>query len=381
MSSQITLPRVALATELSLLQSVISKYVTIPILDTVRFQVAGDKLRLTASSIDVALTTEIALTGLVHEPEAWCVPIKPLAQLVTLFEKDEVTLEWVEGRVRVQCGRSKHLLPCYDAADFPEPETVDAELVTINGELLAAMLKHTAFAVFALANDVRQSDSKFTGLHVTLADGTLTIAATNKLRLAIARTPLVGADFAVIAPQQVIPALRKFNSGDVELGVTTNGNLMLVRSAGRQLTIRLLVDKPLDWPGLFPATYAHVAEVESDALANSLRRALVTSTDAPSFVVNGLKWTANSSELLIESRDGDGGKSDEALPISCPSLNGGSICLGMNGVQVLDYLNLDVSGEKTRVEMTEGLHVIRLTPTVAKEFSYEYLVNTVNLKW
>jgi hypothetical protein len=156
---------------------------------------------------------------------------------------------------------------------------------------------------------------------------------------------------------------------------------MVVRSAGRQRTMRLLIDKPLDWINLLPTTYAHTVEVESDLLANSLRRALVTSTDAPSFVVNGLKWTAGSNELLIESRDGDKGKSDEMLPITCPSLNGGSITLGMNGTQVLDYLNLDVVGERTRVEMTKGLHVIRLTPAVAKEFSYEYLVNTVTLKW
>jgi DNA polymerase III sliding clamp (beta) subunit (PCNA family) len=339
-------------------------------------------LRLTASSIDVTLTTEIVLAGLLNEPESWCVPIKPLAQLVSLFEKDEVTFEQTDtGRVKVQCGRSKHLLPLSHADDFPEPEMVDAETVAIKGELLAAMLKHTAFAVLPLAGDVRQSDVKFTGLHVTLADGTLTIAATNKLRLAIARTPLADAEFAIIAPQQSIPALRKFNEGDVEIGVTANGNLMVVRSAGRTLIMRLLIDKPLDWPSLFPAAYDHVVEVETDALEGSLKRALVTSTDQPSFVVNGLKWTAGGNELLIESRDGDEGKSDEALAITCPSLNGNSIILGMNGTQVIDYLALDIAGEMTRMEMSEGLHVVRLSPVAAKEFAYEYLVNTVGLKW
>jgi DNA polymerase III sliding clamp (beta) subunit (PCNA family) len=377
----ITLSRATLATELALLQTVISKYATIPILQTVRVE-AGEVLRLTASSIDVTLTCELPLPGLVNEPESFCVPIKPLAQLVALFEKDEITLERTDnGRVKVQCGRSRHYLPCHHASDFPEPDAVEAETVVIKGELLSAILNHTAFAVFAMASDVRTGDQKFTGLHWTLANGQLTIAATNKLRLAIARVPLAGLDFAVIVPQQVIPVLRKFNTGDVEIGVSANGNLMMVRADNRLLTMRLLVDKPLDWATLFPANYDHVAEVESGVLADSLKRALVTSDDKPSFVINGLKWQVGGGELQIESRDGDQGKSEESLPITCPSLNGNTITLGMNGPQVIDYLNLDIAGEKTRVELTEGLHVVRLSPVAAREFSYEYLVNTINLKW
>jgi DNA polymerase III sliding clamp (beta) subunit (PCNA family) len=247
--------------------------------------------------------------------------------------------------------------------------------------LLSAILNHTAFAVFAATGDVRTGDQKFTGLHWTLVDGQLTIAATNKLRLAIARTPLQGSDFAVVTSQQSIPALRKLSTGEVEIGVSANGNLMLVRSAGRLLTMRLLVDKPLDWVSLFPAKYDHAAEIETSVLADSLKRVLVTSDDKPSFVIDGLKWLVSAGELQIESRDGDQGKSEESLPIVCPSLNGNSVTLGMNGTQVLDYLNLDVAGEKTRVEITEGSHVIRLSPVAAREFEYEYLVNTIGLRW
>lgn len=375
----ITVPRTALAAELSLLLSVISKYATLPIQQTIRFD-AGDTLRLTASSIDVALTTEIPLPGLVNEPESYCLPAKSLGQLVSLFDKDEVTFEQTDnGRVKVQCGRSKHLLPRHNVSDFPEPDRADMQMATISGETFAAMLKHTAFAVFPLANDVRQSDSKFTGLHFTLADGTLTIAATNKLRLAIARTPVTGAEFAVIAPQQIIPALKRFNSGTVEIGA--NDNLMIVRAGSRQLTSRLLVDKPLDWAGLFPKSYEHVAEADSGELAASLRRALVTSAEQASFVVNGLKWSVGSHELLIESRDGDDGKSDEVLPITCPTINGDTITLGVNGGQVVDYLSLDVAGEKTRIEITPNAHVFRLSPVTPQAFEYEYLVNTVGLKW
>jgi DNA polymerase sliding clamp subunit (PCNA homolog) len=377
----ITVSRAELSAELTLLQSVVSKYATMPILDTVRFE-ASDKLRLTASSIDVTLTTEIALPGLVNESESWCVPIKPLVRLVSLFEKDEVALEQVEnGRVRVQCGRSKHLLPLLPVAEFPEPDAVEAEMITVKGRLLAAILSHTAFAVLPQAGDLRQGDQKFTGLHLTLASGTLTVAATNKLRLAIARTRLTGSDFAVILPQSVIAPLKRFNDDDIQLGVSANGNLMTVRAGSRQLTARLMVDKPLDWSSLFPKSYTHSIEIDSETLSGSLKRVLVTSDDRPSFVVNGLKFTLANDELKIESRDGDYGKSDESLPITCPSLNGEPVYVGVNGPQVVDYLALDIAGEKTKLEITPDIHVFRLSPVTLKEFDYEYLVNTIKLKW
>jgi DNA polymerase-3 subunit beta len=320
--------------------------------------------------------------------DAALVFVKSLRQTVA-WSAEEAALEYTARIYEQQIAQlakeggdgARHFLPYHHASDFPEPDAVDAETATIKGELLNAMLSHTAFAVFAFANDVWQGDQKFTGLHWTLVDGQLTIAATNKLRLAIARAPLTSSDFAVITPQQVVPALRKFNAGDVEIGVSANGNLMLVRTGGRLLTMRLLVDKPLDWVTLFPAKYDHAVEVETGVLADSLKRALVTSDDKPSFVINGLKWQVGGDELRIESRDSDQGKSEELLPITCPSLNGNTITLGMNGVQVVDYLNLDIAGEKTRVELTEGSHVVRLSPVVAKEFSYEYLVNTISLKW
>jgi DNA polymerase III sliding clamp (beta) subunit (PCNA family) len=167
----------------------------------------------------------------------------------------------------------------------------------------------------------------------------------------------------------------------VEIGVSASGNLMMVRAGGRLLTMRLLVDKPLDWVSLFPAKYDHAAEIETSVLADSLKRALVTSDDKPSFVINGLKWQVGGDELHIESRESDHGKSEESLSITCPSLNGNVITIGINGTQVVDYLSLDVAGEKTQVEITEGSHVIRLSPVAVKEFEYEYLVNTIGLRW
>ncbi len=374
----IILPRIQLAAELALLQSVVSKYATIPILDTVRFEVLGDHLHLTASSIDVTLTSEIALPGLVNEPESWCVPAKSLGQLVNLLNGDEIELSVADnGRIKVQCQKSKHMLPYLSATDFPDVERADAEMVILKGDLWATALKHVLFAVMQPTGEVRQSDHKFTGLHVTLADGKLVLAATNKLRLAMATLAINGPEFSVILPHQSLPALQKFTGTEIQFGVS--GNFAVLKSGARMLTIRLLDDKPFKWAELFPAKYDHMTEIVADELDGALRRALITASERATFVVNGLKWTFGGNELLIESRDGDNGKSDEVIAITCPTLNGDSLSIGVNGQQVVDYLG--VIGDRTRCEFTAGANMVRLSPTTPKEFNYEYLVNTVNLKW
>jgi len=376
----ITLPRKELAAELALLQTVVGKLTTIPVLGAVKIE-AGERLKLTASNIDMTLVSELELPGLMNEPESYCVPAAPLARLVDLFDKDEVTLSPPEnGRVKVQCGRSKHLLPYWPAAEFPTVDHYELATTTISGELWSEILKHTTFAMLEHKGDIRQSDQKFTGLHLTLADGKLTVAATDKLRLAIATIPLDGPVFSVIVQQMAIPALKRFSSGTVEIGV--GGHLdgfLVVRQGARTLVVRLLDDKPLPWTTLFPASYAHTAEIATDELSAALKRALVTAAERASFVVNGLKWTMSGNELLIESRDGDRGKSDELVALSCPSLNGDALSLGINGQQVVDYLAL--AGEKTRCEFTAGANVVRLSPVEKAAFDYQYLTNVVNLRW
>lgn len=371
-----TISRQQLTAELTLLSAALKKKETLPILSYVKLEFQGTRLTQTATNLNVTLTSELGLLA-GSNPESYCLPLRQLSQLIKLFDGDEVHLTTrANSRIEVKCGSSRHLLPSQPEAEFPDVDRATlTEAITINSERLTLMLEHISFAVLVPQGDLRQSEQRFTGIAVTLSDNELTVAATNKLRLAIARTKVTGPEFSVIIEAQAADILRGFE-GEVQLGLMDN--FFIAKCGPRQLITRIFMDKPFDWKAMFPIDYAHQVELQSEPLAKALRRALVTGRESARFVIDGLKWTLSGDTLAIESKGGDSGKSDERLAITCPSLNGSSLAFGVNGASLLEYLSLT---EKTLCQFSEGKSVIRFTPVTAKEFEYEFLANTVNLRW
>lgn len=368
--------RQQLAAELTLLSAALEKKETLPILSYVKLEFQGTRLTLTATNLNVTLTSELSLLA-GSNSESYCLPLRQLSQLIKLFEGDEVHLTTrASQRIEVKCGSSKHLLPSQPEVEFPDVDRATlTEATTISSERLSPMLDHVSFAVLVPQGGLRQSEQRFTGIAVTTSNGELTVGATDKRHLAIARTRAEGPEFSIIIEAQAADILRGFE-GEIQLGLTDN--FFIAKCGPRQLITRIFMDKPFDWKAMFPIDYVYQVELQSEPLAKALRRALITGKESARFVVDGLKWTLSGDTLAIESKGGDAGKSHEQLSIQCSSLNGSSLALGVNGASLLEYLSLT---DKTLCQFSEGKSVIRFTPIAAKEFEYEFLASTVNLRW
>lgn len=369
--------RQQLVTELALLSAVREKKDTLPALSHVLMETGSDALlKLTVTNLNETLISNKVAVLSGSDPETCCVPLRQLSQLIKLLDGNEVKLTILSsGRLEVKSNQSKHILPTLKVEEFPETDSAKVETFPIAASLLGPMLSHVLFAKLVPSGDLRLTEQKFTGIHLTLKDNELTIAGTDRLRLAIARCKVNGPDFSIVVDAQGAEVLQGFE-GEVKIGASES--FFVAESEGHKLVSRTFSDKPFDWKAMFPVDYAHQVELQSEPLAKALRRALVTGKESARFVIDGLKWTLSGDMLAIESKGGDSGKSDEQLAIQCPSLNGSSLALGVNGASLLEYLSLT---EKTLCQFSEGKSMIRFTPVTAKEFEYEFLANTVNLRW
>lgn len=368
-----TVNRKALADELAALQSVAERRTTMPILEYVMLGLVGDELTLTASSLDVSLITEVQAEG-----EAWggCVPCKQLYQLARLLDAETVTFKPDEHSVVIKAGRAKHKLPLARAGEFPEIEQADSERVSVPAETFAEMLNSVAFAVMQPSDGLSNSQQRFTGVNMIVRDGVLSLTATNITRLATVSCAVESSlQLDVIIPGDALPALRMLTTGTVEIGLT--GTLICFVNGQRRLYIRRLHDDKFpDWKAMFPQAYEHEAKIATADLGAAIKRALITGSEGR-LVTLGLRWTWANGGLLIETRGGDRGKSDELVAIECPSLNGQPVVLGMNGQQVLDALSL--LGERMTCRFSNGTNVVELVPD-SSPVGFTYYINTVSLK-
>lgn len=368
-----TVPRKPLLDELALLTTVAgARNTVLPVLHYVKLGLVDGLLTLTASNVDVSLVTQVEASG-----DNWegCLHCAQLYNLVKLLYEDTLTFRINDnGSVELKAGKSKHLLPAYDLADFPTIQQAEANQLTLPAPLFNQMLDSVAFAAMVPADDLKPSQYRFTGVSLIVKDGQLRLTGTNIARLASVVTQ-VDADMEMetIIPSQAVAALASMKQGDINLSITDN--LIHVRNGVRQLSaLRLNDDKFPDWQAMFPAGYAHQVQVASGELGAAIKRTMLTQNEGR-FVIIGQRWTWANDELLIETKGGDKGKSDEVL--SVVGLNGSSVTLGMNGRQVLEGLSL--LGEQVTMRFNADTFVVELAPAESA-IDFRYYINTVSLR-
>ena len=365
----ITINRKSFSEELALLLPAVGKFNVIPALTCVLLDFNGERLRMTATDLNITLQTEISATG---DPYTYALPLKQLSSLVKLFDGEDVTLtEKPNSRVDVRCGQSKHLLVATSATEFPESDPVVGSTATIAAPLLTSMLKAASISTLPDNGVVKAADQMFTGVQMSIGNGKLQLQASRKTTLAVAECPLEAPKMSAIIPPQAVNALMSFDKGEISFGATEN--FATFCNGDRSITARLLMGKFPDWSGVLPK-FKSTLTVNSAALADAVRRAMLT-TDVTNWErFEGLKFTFQSDSLRVESRGGDRGKSDESITATS-TLNGDKIEFGVNGSQWLDFLKL---GESVSCELPEKPAVVRLKPA-GLDFDFYYVVCGVNL--
>lgn len=365
--------RKVLLNELALLQTVAETKTTLPVLAYIKFEFDGERLVLTATNIDVSIITEIQAEG-----EAWsgCLPSAQLYALVKLLADETISFQRKDDRMEIKAGKAKHKLPVLPVTDFPAIERHESEGVAIDAATFSQMLDHVAFASLVPSDGIKASNQKYTGVDLSVKEGQLQLAATNITRFATVSHSIGSSlSFEVIIPNQAIGPLAVVKDGSLSIDVSPHHAHFA--NGPRHIYTRLIDDRFPDWKSLFPKSYEHTAEIASADLGAAIKRAMLTQGEGRLIIV-GLRWTWASDELLIETRGGDRGKSDEVVSIACPSLNGSSVALGMNGQQVLDALPL--LGEKVMCTFSDGTFIVELKPQQPSPINFVYYINTVTLK-
>ena len=172
---------------------------TLPVLQTVRLEAQNGGLTLTATDLEIGVTTAIAAN--VATPGTICVPARLLGEYISQLPSEPVhlTLKPEGHRLRLSCGRFVANLATQDAAEFPAlPAGNEARALTLDASRLRQAVARVAFA--AARDDARPV---LTAVLFDFGPEGLTLAAADGFRLARARLAGVVAD-----PQQLLVPVR-----------------------------------------------------------------------------------------------------------------------------------------------------------------------------
>lgn len=356
--------RKQLADELALLQVVAERKSTIPVLSTVRMVVADGMVQLTATDLDMSLSTQVPAAG---ESWAGCVPSKQLYELTRLFNGDTVEFSpnpQGNERLQVKWGKSKHLLPTLPVNQFPQLEQPQPKMVTISGAIL-----RTAIERAIACTSIKGSQAWMHGVAFRSHDGYLHIVASNNPQTAVSAiaSPLT---LDLLLHVNAATALVKLLSdGDVSMGA--NDNQFILTQGNRTFVSRLLDAKFPDWRPLIPASFQHTVTLDPEPSRQAFRLASVTAREM-ALIPIPLRLTIAKDELIVETAESERGHSSETLVITCPTLNGERLTRGVNGQHFIGFLDAEA---KTVMSFNDDLRLIQLS--YEGEPDYRYITMTL----
>jgi DNA polymerase-3 subunit beta len=178
-----------------------------------------------------------------------------------------------------------------------------------------------------------------TGVRLEIEGSTITMAATDRYRLAVrelAWSPeQTGLEAIALVPARTLADTAKAlaNADKVTVALATPGageGLVGFEGSGRRTTSRLLDGEFPKYKSLLPAESATVATVSTAGLVESVRRvALVAERNTP------IRLSFSAGEVTLEAGSGDEAQASESLDAT---LDGDDISIAFNPAYLLDGL-------------------------------------------
>ena len=286
-------------------RAVTTRASTTPALNGVRADVAGNRLTVVGTDLDLTVRVEVEAIGL--DDGSFVAPARLAADIVRSLEPGAVTFEGGDDEVEISAARSRFVVRTYPVEDFPVLADPKAVQVTLPAPVLAEALRQV---VRAASND--DARPLLTGVLVAADDGGTRLVATDSYRLALRDVrdtgPLAEGADQILVParaltelQRLLPSAGAKDEAGSGVGFSVSDLDATFSVGGVRLTTRLLDGKFPDYRQLIPPGYPNTLRVGREALLDALRRVRLLVRDNTTPV--RLSMRPGSVELTVVSQE------------------------------------------------------------------------------
>ena len=351
---------------------------------------------LTLSCFDYEVSARVRVRADVTEPGEFLIPGRLLVEIVRSLPQHPVEFGDDPDGVSVTCGDAAFMLTPLPLAEYPQLPELPQLAGTVDGGALAAAIGQVTPA--ASRDDTLPM---LTAVNVELDGKTMTLAATDRYRLAVREldwSPAPGAGdqgrIALLVPARTLSdaarmmshppvvqvVLRHGSDGSGALpdggsGPGTAEAMIGFETGERRLTTRLLAGEFVRYRSRFPEEFGCTAELPADAFTEAVRRvALVAERGTP------VQLTFGPGRVTITGATQGQAKAKESVPAD---FSGDEPSIAFSPQYLLDGVvaaSAAQPGEaapeaaRVRLRFTSATKPAVITPASAAADDFRYLV-------
>ncbi len=350
---------------------------TAPVLAGLLLEVEASTLKI--SGFDLEVSTQISIDAAVEQAGKVLVSGRLLADISRALPNIPVTIATDGQKVNLECGTSRFTLLTLSVEDYPKLPDMPQIGGTVDGTLFT-----TAVAQVAIASGRDETLPALTGIRIEIEGNTLTLAATDRYRLAVreitwdSKVSNVSATALVLGRTLNETAKALTTAQNIELAFSVRDgaveSLVGFSGAGRTTTTRLIDGEFPKYRSLFPETSSTTALIEKSVLLEAVKRvSLVAERNTP------IRLAFTSDGLSLEAGTGDEAQASEAIEAQ---VSGDDVLIAFNPQYLIDGLNAVVGDFVSMAFVSSSKPAVltgALDAATAADQSYRYLLMPVRI--
>jgi len=354
--------------ELDLVQGVVERKTTIPILSNLLLEATGSVLRISAT--DMELGVRCACPAKVKTDGAGTVPAKRLLDIVRSLPEAEIRVKVLENQwVQVTCERSSFKLVGMAKDNFPVLPPVPKPLATLPANVLATVIDRT---IFAISNE----ETRYTlnGALLLLKPESVSMVATDGHRLALIERQVgvqgVTNELRILIPKKAMGELQTLLAGTAEgsqVEFSKDESHLFFALGERLLISRMLTGQFPNYEAVLPKENSRIVELDKQVITAAIRRVALLADERS----RAIRIQLDKDRLEIFSSSGEYGEANEVLDAHYQSE---PLQIGFNYQYLLDFLNVVGNGGKVRMELKDEQSAGQFRPGEDEPYRYRYVV-------
>lgn len=315
---------------------------SLPILANVLLQTEAGQLKLSATDLELGVTTWIGAK--VTNDGSITLPARLLVDFVANNNDQTLSIDLHDNEATINSDRHKAILKGLNASDFPLiPKVESKEKIQIKSKVLRQSLQEVVFA--AALDDARPV---LNGIYFKIDKNVLILAATDSYRLAEKRISYTGKEVgkSVIIPARTISELtRILPDTDTEVSLVFTDNQLLLLFDSTQVVSRLIEGTFPDYTQIIPKEASTTATLDRAELANAVKMANFFARDSAHNI--RFKITPPTG-LAINAVSAAVGQNTATVPAQ---ISGDELEIAFNANYILDAINA-IKSETVRLEFS-----------------------------
>jgi len=357
-----SLPKDAFLAELQILQGIVEKRNTMPILANILMNVSAADIELTGTDLEVGLRTHLGAA--IEKTGAITVNGKKIFEIVkSLPEGQNVEVELKDETLEIRAGESEFKVLCLAKEDYPQvPDAKFEQGIALPLQDLKDMIDRVFYAI------TQEQRYYLNGALLSLKNRQIELVSTDGHRLSYTRKAQDGLklekDLSVIVAKKTLNEIRKFEDETVAFDLDDNN--LFFKVGPRTLISRIIESKFPNYQAVIPKDNPGRLIMGRAELADAIRRVSLLSAERS----KGIKFTVEKNRLRLFSSNPEIGEARDRLTVE---YKGQDLEIGFNAQYLLDFLTA-VGSEKVVFEVKDENSAVLMRPEAEEGLTNIYVL-------